>query len=88
VGDNATLVREVVPDEVRQLTADRDAVVGGADLASSFQRHGLIDGYRLYLHPVVIGEGRPLFQRGEHLDLRLEETRRFGNGVVLVRYAV
>jgi dihydrofolate reductase len=88
VGENATLVREVVPEEVRELAARGDLAVGGADLASSFQRLGLVDEYRLYVHPVVIGRGRPLFAPGSHLDLRLEETRAFGNGVVLLRYSV
>ena len=86
VGANATLVREVVPDEVREIAARGDAVVGGADLATSFQRLGLIDEYQVYVMPVVIGSGRRLFP-DDHIDLRLEEARPFGNGVVLLRYA-
>jgi dihydrofolate reductase len=86
VGDNARLVREVVPEEVRELTDGGDVTVGGADLAASFQRLGLVDEYRLYAMPVVLGRGRRLFAE-ERLDLRLEETRGFGNGVVLLRYA-
>jgi dihydrofolate reductase len=90
VGPNATLVREVDPDEVRQL---RDQVtgglsLGGAEIAATFQRHGLIDEYWVYVHPVAIGAGRPLFPRGEHLDLHLLETQAFGNGVVRLRYEV
>jgi dihydrofolate reductase len=88
VGENATLVREVVPEEVRALAADGDIVVGGPVLAASFQELGLVDEYRIYVHPVVIGRGRPMFPPGSHVDLRLEETRTFGNGVVLLRYAV
>src|SRR5215212_12260036 len=55
VGPNATLFREVVPDEVRQLSAQAtgDLSLGGADLAAAFQRHGLIDEYWVYVHPVV-----------------------------------
>ena len=86
VGANATLVREVVPEEVRELTAGGDAVVGGADLAASFQRLGLIDEYHVYVMPVVIGGGRRLFP-DNRIDLQLEEARRFGDGVVLLRYA-
>jgi dihydrofolate reductase len=86
---NTTVVREVVPDEVRALAASAsgDLAVGGAELAASFQRLGLIDEYRLYVHPLVIGRGRPLFRTPDlRIDLRLEETRTFGNGVVLLRY--
>jgi dihydrofolate reductase len=85
---HATVVPEVVPDEVRALKAqaDGDMVVGGADLAATFLRHGLIDEIRLYVHPVVLGGGRPLFPSDVTLDLRLAEARTFGNGVVLLRY--
>ena len=86
---NTTVVRELVVEEVIELKAQPggDLVLGGADLAASFTRHDLIDEYRLYLHPVVIGQGRPLFQRSDaKIDLRLAETRSFGNGVVLLRY--
>jgi dihydrofolate reductase len=90
VGPNATLVRDVVPDEVRELKAQAtgDLSLGGATIVAAFQRHGLVDEYWLYVHPVVIGEGRPLFPRGAHIDLQLLETSAFGNGVVRLRYAV
>ena len=86
---NTTVVREVVPEEVRELKArpGGDMVVGGPDLAAAFIRHGLVDEYRVYVHPVVIGQGRPMFQGiDERLHLRLDGTRSFGNGVVLLRY--
>jgi dihydrofolate reductase len=87
VGPNARLVREVVPEEVREIAAQGDVVVGGADLAASFQRLGLVDQYDVYVMPVAIGAGRRRFADGERVDLRLEDTQRFGNGVVLLRYA-
>jgi dihydrofolate reductase len=86
---NATVVHEVVPDEVRALSSEdgREVGVGGAALAAAFLRHDLIDECRLYVHPVVIGHGRPAFpEPGRRLDLRLVETRTFGNGVVLLRH--
>jgi dihydrofolate reductase len=86
---NTTIVREVVPEEVRELQRQPggDLTVGGADLAATFMRHDLIDEYRIYVHPVVIGRGKPLFPESDQkIDLRLAETRTFGNGVVRLRY--
>ncbi len=84
---NTTIVRDVVVDEVKALKEQSggDLALGGADLAATFIRHDLIDEYRLYVNPVVIGAGKPLFQ-GAKLDLRLVENRTFGNGVVMLRY--
>ena len=87
---NATVVRDVLPAEVLALKAQAGAhvVLGGAKLGSEFARHDLIDEYRLYVHPVVIGRGRPTLAPSEaNVKLDLVETRRFGNGVVLLRYA-
>src|SRR5207244_2708353 len=64
-----------------------DLALGGADLAAAFMEHDLIDELRLYVHPIVIGRGKPLFQPSDaKVELRLAETRAFGNGVVLLRY--
>ena len=90
VGPNATLVRDVVPEEVRALKAQPggDMVLGGPNLTAAFEEHGLVDEYRLYVHPVVLRRGHPLFPPSdEPIPLRLVETRRFGNGVVMLRYA-
>ncbi|WP_371665928.1 MULTISPECIES: dihydrofolate reductase family protein [unclassified Streptomyces] len=86
---NTTIRREVDVDEIKALKAQPggDLVVGGADLASSFMRHDLIDEYRIYIHPVLIGRGKPLFPASDtRTGLRLAETRTFGNGVVLLRH--
>jgi dihydrofolate reductase len=86
---NTTVVRDVVAGEVMELKEQPggDLALGGADLAAAFMRHELIDEYRLYVHPVVIGRGKPLFQpQDAKITLRLAETRAFGNGVVLLRY--
>lgn len=61
--------------------------LSGAELAASFVALDLIDACRLYVPPVVIGGGKPLFQASEaQLDLRLVESHTFGNGVVLLHY--
>jgi len=87
VGPNATLMREVDPDAIRTMKAEPggDLGVGGANLVATFIAYDLIDEYRLYIHPVVIGEGRRLFPDAMHLDLTLVESRAFANGVVLLR---
>ena len=88
-GPNATVVRDVVPEEVRALQAlpGGEMVVGGPVLAESFRRHDLIDEYRIFVTPVLVGRGRRLFEsEGTPADLTLVETRVFGNGVVMLRY--
>ncbi|MBS2966656.1 dihydrofolate reductase family protein [Actinocrinis puniceicyclus] len=88
---NTTVVREVVPEEVLRLKAlpGGDMALGGADIAAAFQRHGLVDEYRIYVQPVVLGGGKPLFRQGTaRTGLRLVESRTFGNGVQLLRYQV
>lgn len=50
-------------------------------------RRHLIDEYRVYAHPLLIGRGKPLFRPTDtKSDLRLAGTRSFGNGVVLLHY--
>ena len=86
---NTTIVRDVDPEAITALKAQPggDLAVGGADLAGTFRRLGLVDEYRLYVHPVVLGRGKPLFASPDtRVGLRLVETRTFGNGVVLLRY--
>ena len=86
---NSTIVREVVAEQVLQLKAQPggDLALGGADLAESFRQLDLIDEYRLYVHPVVLGRGKPLFRSSDTpTRLQLIQTRTFGNGVVLLRY--
>ncbi|MCU1547138.1 MAG: uncharacterized protein JWO29_89 [Arthrobacter sp.] len=87
---NTTLVRDVVVEEVTRLKEQPggDLALGGAHLATAFRQLGLIDEYRIYVHPVLIGRGRSLFQPVPGTaSLRLLETGAFGNGVALLRYA-
>ena len=79
----------MVVEEVPALKAQPggDLTLSGADLAVTFAQLDLIDEYRVYVHPVLIGRGKPLFPASDaRVDLRLTETRTFGNGVVLRRY--
>ncbi|WP_040806244.1 dihydrofolate reductase family protein [Nocardia concava] len=87
---NSTLVRENAVEEVRKLKATGDGVmeVGGATLAAELIPHGLIDEYQLFISPVLLGGGTPLFPLlDKRLQLRLVETRNFATAVML-RYLV
>ncbi|WP_274564626.1 dihydrofolate reductase family protein [Streptomyces spiramyceticus] len=86
---NTTIARDVDVEEIRALKAQPggDMGLGGADLAAAFMERDLIDEFRIYVHPVLIGRGKPLFQGSDSkINLRLVETRTFGNGVVLLHY--
>jgi dihydrofolate reductase len=89
VEGNARLAREGVVEEVTKLKdeAGKDVAVGGAGLASTLTRLGLIDEYRLFVSPVVLGGGTPYFPAlDERIALELVETRTFGSRVVYLRY--
>ncbi|WP_128802033.1 MULTISPECIES: dihydrofolate reductase family protein [unclassified Streptomyces] len=87
---NATVVREVVPEEVRAFKERSlgDLGLGGARLAGEFLRLGLVDEYRIYVHPVVVGHGTKLYPEVDmSASPHLLESRTFGNGVAFLRYA-
>lgn len=86
---NGRLVRDDAAEEVARLRARPgfDMDVGGPTIASALMRRGLIDEYRLFVHPVILGAGTPYFPAlEERIGLRLLETRTFGSGVVYLRY--
>lgn len=89
VGPNARLVRDDVVDEVARLKQQpgKDIDVGGASIAASLMRHDLIDEYHLFIHPVVLGGGTPMFPAlSDQRLLRLIDMRTFRSGVVFLRY--
>ena len=89
VEGNARLVRDGAAEEVARLKEEpgKDLAVGGAGLASTFMTLGLIDEYRLFISPVILGGGTPYFPPlEERINLELVETRTFGSRVVYVRY--
>ena len=86
---HSRLVRDNLAAEVTRLKAQpgKDMDVGGPTLAASLMQLGLIDEYRLVVHPVVLGSGRPFFPAlNGTIGLRLLETRTFDSGVVYLRY--
>jgi dihydrofolate reductase len=84
------LERTFDADAIRDLKASavEDLTVGGANLAAQAFRAAIVDECHLFIHPVVVGGGKPSLPRGMRAQLELLEDRRFGNGVVYVRYRV
>ena len=87
VGPNATLIGDDLEGAIRALKAERDGEieVAGPDLARSLTELGLIDEYRIYLHPVVLGRGTPYFA-GPRPPLRLMTHDRIGEDVIRLSY--
>jgi dihydrofolate reductase len=90
VEGNARLARDGIAEELAAAKeqADGDVAVGGAGLASTVVGLGLVDEFRLFVHPAAVGGGTPFFPPlEERIDLELVETREFGSRVVFARYA-
>jgi dihydrofolate reductase len=87
VGPNATLVGGDLEGAIRELKAGRDGEieVSGPGLARCLTELGLIDEYRIYLHPVVLGHGKPYFA-GPRPRLRLVTHDRIGEDVLRLTY--
>ena len=82
--------REFDPDAVRRIKdeSERDLCVGGPELAAHALRAGLVDELQLFLSPIVVGGGNPALPGDVRVPLELLDERRFGNGVVYLRYRV
>jgi dihydrofolate reductase len=87
VGPNATLVDGDLEVAIREIKAERDGEieVAGPNLARSLTELGLIDEYRIYLHPVVLGDGDPYFA-GPRPPLRLIAHDRIDENVIRLTY--
>jgi dihydrofolate reductase len=87
VGPQATLIKGDIETAIRKLKAEQvgEIDVAGPELAQSLTDLGLIDEYRLYIHPVVLGGGKPYFARPRP-PLRLVGSDRIGEDVVLLTY--
>lgn len=87
IGPNASLVEGDLGAAIRKLKAERDGEieVAGPTLAQSLTQLGLIDEYRLYLHPVVLGHGTPYFA-GARPPLRLVTHERMDEDVIRLTY--
>lgn len=80
--------RNFKPAVIRQLKAavEQDILIGGPELAAHAFRAGLIDECHLFLTPIIVGGGKPALPGNFRLELELLEQRRFGSGVVYLRY--
>ncbi|WP_448951698.1 dihydrofolate reductase family protein [Labrys neptuniae] len=89
VGLNARLVKDNAVAVVQSLKAETEGEisVAGAELAACLARAGLIDEFRLYLHPIVLGGGKPYFQAGLSLALKPLGRESLPQSVTLLRYA-
>jgi dihydrofolate reductase len=87
VGPNATLIANDLEAAIGRLKEQfaGEIEVAGPNLARSLTDLGLIDEYRLYLHPIVLGHGKPFFA-GPRPPLRLATSERIGEDVVKLTY--
>jgi dihydrofolate reductase len=87
VGPNATLLQGDLAGAIREIKAGREGEieVAGPELAHSLTDLGLIDEYRIYLHPVVVGHGKPYFA-GPRPPLRLVAHDRMAEDVIRLTY--
>jgi dihydrofolate reductase len=85
---NTRLERHFDSTTVRELkaAANSDLTVGGANLAAQALEAGLVDECQLFVWPIVVGGGKPALPTEARVDLELLDERRFGNGVMLLRY--
>ena len=87
---NTRLERRFDPDAVRDMktAAASDLTVGGPTLAAHAFNAGLVDECQLFVHPVLVGTGKPAFPTDAGIQLELLEERRFGSGIVYLRYLI
>ena len=87
---NTRVFREGLVDEVRRLKNEPGKAIniqGSASIVQALERADLIDEYRLYVHPVLLGDGKPLFAAGvKRQDFELVSAKPYANGVVAMSY--
>lgn len=87
---NTRLFKEINKDQILKMKQQpgKDMVIyGSGSIVSAFARLGLIDDYRIFVNPVILGSGKPMFRDiTNRINLKLLETRMFDSGVALLRY--
>ncbi|GAC1378200.1 MAG: dihydrofolate reductase family protein [Ktedonobacteraceae bacterium] len=88
--NNTRVIKEYVVEEIAALKQQPglDILVGGsAELVHTLMRHGLVDEYKLMIHPIVVGKGKRLFKDGiDRRIMKLAETKSFSSGIVILIY--
>jgi dihydrofolate reductase len=87
--NNSRVVNSDIRGEVQRLKQlpGRDMIMwGGVNIVQTFIQQRLIDEYNIWVAPVILGTGRPIFKDVNKLDLRLVRSVEFSNGVVLFTY--
>lgn len=87
--NNSVLINEDIWDTIARLKQEEGqdiTVHGSATLVRSLMQHNLVDRYRLLIYPVVLGQGKRLFQPESSATLQLVDTQRFDSGVVALIY--
>lgn len=90
-GENTRIVRTNLQDEILKLKQEqgKDILVGGVSIPSQLIELGLVDEYRFVVQPIIVGEGKRLFDSmslPENLQLKLVESKIFESGAVALRY--
>ena len=82
------LERRFDPDVVRQLkaSATSDMTIGGPGITAHAFDAGLVDEYQVFVHPLLVGDGKPAFAGARHVALELLDAHRFSNGIEYLRY--
>jgi dihydrofolate reductase len=87
---NTRVERDFDLEAIRKLKreSEHDINIGGAELAGLALEADLVDECHLFLNPVIVGGGKPAFRAALRRNLELLETRRFGTGVIHLRYRI
>ena len=86
--ERTRIERDFEPEAIRRLkeSSRSEITIGGAELAGQAIAAGLVDECHLFLGPVLVGGGKRALPAGVHAEVELVDERRFGNGVVYLRY--
>jgi dihydrofolate reductase len=90
--DNVTIIRDNLKEEIdtlKRMEGKEIIIFGSPSAVDSLRAYGLIDEYWLFVNPIILGNGRPMFKSmKEQVPLRLLHSHVFSNGVVCLHYAV